>query len=530
MGHCGGGAGALDRFDLLTPLVEWVEKGTAPDAVTATGRTPPGRSRPLCAYPQHAHYKGVRRSRGRGELRVPTVTGGSGAGEPPGATSSVVDVGRLLDDGRGSGYQRWLVALTALTIVFDGIDNQLMGVAIPTLMREWAVPRGAFAPVVSLGYLGMMAGGAIAGLAGDRYGRRTALLGSLFVFGVMTMAVAAADGVAALGVLRFLAGLGLGGAIPNAAALSGEYVPLRHRPLAVTVTIVCVPLGATLAGLAAIPALPAIGWRGLFFAGGALPFAAALVLPWLLPESPRFLARLPHRRLELIATLRRMRFAVPDDATFADPAPAAASRVPVVALFTPERRGDTIALWVAFFSCLLAVYLGFSWIPSMLSAAGFPSSMASTGIAAFNLGGVAGALAGGLCITRWGSRVSMLTLAGLAVASAAAMSLMPLVATAPVGPLVAMLAITGALINGVQTTMYALAVHVYPAAIRATGTGSAASFGRIGAVISGYVGAWALEYRGAQSFFAHDRDRHAGGLRRAGRGPPPRAGPREVGC
>ncbi len=324
----------------------------------------------------------------------------------------VVDVGRLLDDGRGSGYQRWLVALTALTIVFDGIDNQLMGVAIPTLMREWSVPRSAFAPVVSLGYLGMMTGGAIAGLAGDRYGRRTALLGCLFVFGVMTMAVVAADGVAALGALRFLAGLGLGGAIPNAAALSGEYVPLRHRPLAVTVTIVCVPLGATLAGLAAIPALPAIGWRGLFFAGGALPFVAALVLPWLLPESPRFLARLPHRRPELIATLRRMRFAVPDDTTFADPAPAAASRVPVVALFTPERRGDTIALWVAFFSCLLAVYLGFSWIPSLLSAAGFPSSIASTGIAAFNLGGVAGALAGGVCITRWGSRVSMLALAG----------------------------------------------------------------------------------------------------------------------
>jgi feruloyl esterase len=58
MGHCGGGQGALDRFDLLTPLVAWVEQGTAPDAVPATGRSAPGRSRPLCAYPQHAHYKG----------------------------------------------------------------------------------------------------------------------------------------------------------------------------------------------------------------------------------------------------------------------------------------------------------------------------------------------------------------------------------------------------------------------------------------------------------------------------------------
>jgi MFS transporter, AAHS family, 4-hydroxybenzoate transporter len=140
---------------------------------------------------------------------------------------------------------------------------------------------------------------------------------------------------------------------------------------------------------------------------------------------------------------------------------------------------------VSFFSCLLAVYLGFSWIPSMLSAAGFLSAIASTGIAAFNLGGVAGALAGGVCITRWGSRPSMLVMAGLAIASAAVMSALPMsAATAAAAPIIAMLAITGALINGVQTTMYALAVHVYPPAIRATGTGSAVSFGRIGAVVT----------------------------------------------
>jgi AAHS family 4-hydroxybenzoate transporter-like MFS transporter len=413
-----------------------------------------------------------------------------------------VDVGQLLDSGRWGGYQRWLVALTALAIVFDGIDNQLMGVAIPTIMREWSIPRGAFAPVVSLGYLGMMVGGAIAGIVGDRLGRRTALLGSMMVFGSMTVAVAMVDGVAALAVLRFLTGIGLGGAIPNAAALAAEYVPTRQRPVAVTVTIVCVPFGATLAGLVAIPALPAFGWRALFLAGGAVPLVAAVALRWILPESPRYLARHPARRAELVETLGRMGHRVPDGASFADHSDIAVGRASVAGLFRPPLRHDTIPLWAAFFSCLLAVYLGFSWIPSMLTGAGFSSSVASTGITAFNLGGVAGALAGGVLITRWGSRPSMLAMAGMAVASAAVMSGLDLTSGAPVVPIIAMLAVTGALINGVQTTMYALAAHVYPSAIRATGVGSAVSFGRIGAVLSGYIGAWALEYHGAVSFFA----------------------------
>src|SRR4029453_5705937 len=113
-----------------------------------------------------------------------------------------------------------VVTLPRLAIVFHGIANQLMGVAIPTIMREWSLPRSAFAPVVSLSYLGMMVGGAIAGIVGDRFGRRIALIGSMLVFGVMTMALAMVDGIVALGALRFVTGLGLGGAIPNAAALA----------------------------------------------------------------------------------------------------------------------------------------------------------------------------------------------------------------------------------------------------------------------------------------------------------------------
>src|SRR6476660_6605778 len=121
------------------------------------------------------------------------------------SNSEPVDVGRVLNDAPLHAYQRWVVLLTALTIVVDGIDNQLLGIVIPTLMREWSVPRSAFAPLVSLGYLGMMIGGAVAGLAGDRFGRRTALLGSMAMFGAMTLAAVTATGPSELGWLRLLA-------------------------------------------------------------------------------------------------------------------------------------------------------------------------------------------------------------------------------------------------------------------------------------------------------------------------------------
>jgi AAHS family 4-hydroxybenzoate transporter-like MFS transporter len=413
-----------------------------------------------------------------------------------------LDVDRLINEGRWTGYQQWLVFLTALTIVFDGFDNQLLGVALPTIMREWGVTRAAFAPVVSLGYLGMMLGGTLGGFAGDRIGRRNALLGCMLLFGGATIAVAGAHDVSTLGVLRLIAGMGLGGAMPNAAALAAEYVPLRQRPFAVTLAIVCVPVGATLAGVAAIAALPTVGWRGLFLIGGVTPIAAALVLAFLLPESPRFLLRHPSRWRELTGLLARMGHPVPADATFVQPHSAAGARAPsVTAIFGRELRVDTLGLLASFFSCLFAVYLGFSWLPAIISGAGLNTSVASTGLTAFNLGGVVGALIGGRLLTHFGSRVTMVGMASAAVVCALIMSRMTIAANSAVMPILVMLTLTGGLINAVQTTMFALAAHVYPTAIRAGGVGSVAAFGRLGAILVGYAGPWALEYRGSESFF-----------------------------
>ncbi len=417
-------------------------------------------------------------------------------------TPTPVDVGRLLDRARWSAYSKWLVSLVALTVIFDGIDNQLLGIVIPTVMGEWSVPRDAFAPVVALGYLGMMAGGAIAGAAGDRFGRRTALLWSMVVFGATTMGAAVIDSTTSLGLLRLASGIGLGGAMPNAAALAAEYVPLDKRPIAVTVAIVCVPLGGTLAGLLGIRALPELGWRMLFVIGGAIPVVAAVLLRMLMPESPRYLARHPARWPELRALLGRLGHRIDADAAFEDTTEHAGSRLSLGAVFERAFLRDTLALWGAFFSCLLAVYLGFTWLTTLLTGAGFAPGPANTGITAFNFGGVAGALIGGAAIGYLGSRLAMLVMTAGAIACAVALSTMTIGPSDSVVALFVLLTATGAFINGVQTTMYALAAHVYPAIIRATGVGSAVAFGRSGAILTGYVGPWALTLGGSHAFFA----------------------------
>jgi AAHS family 4-hydroxybenzoate transporter-like MFS transporter len=239
----------------------------------------------------------------------------------------------------------------------------------------------------------------------------------------------------------------------------------------------------------------------MFIIGGMLPIIAALVLVKVLPESPRYLARRPGRWRELAGLLRRMGHSVPDDARFVDATEATTSAGTFSTIFKHDWRVDTFALWAAFFSCLLAVYLGFSWLPSILTGAGLGPTVASSGLTAFNLGGVVGALAGGKVLTRFGSRLTMLTMALGAVACAVVMSTMTITAQSSVAPIIGMLAITGGLINAVQTTMYALAANVYPTAVRATGVGTAVAFGRSGAILTGYAGPWALEYRGSQSFF-----------------------------
>lgn len=414
-----------------------------------------------------------------------------------------VDVARLIDEGRFSPFQQRLVAAASLFIVLDGADNQLLSNAIPAMMREWDLPRPAFATASAAAPFGMILGGVVGGVLGDRIGRSAALLGSVGCFAALTAMVAFVDGLTTLTVARFLAGLGLGGAMPNAAALTAEFVPQRQRPIAITLTIVCIPLGGVLAGVAAGAVIPAYGWRVLFAAGGVVPLLLAVTFLKLLPESPSFLAGVRRRWPELRATLRHMGHDIADDVAFVDEKRGAgASRGSMADLFAPPLRRDTLALIGAFGSCLLAIWMGFLWIPAMLTdpSVGFSQPQASFALSLFNFGGVAGAIAGALLIQRIGSRMALLSIAAAAIAISLAMAQMELRPEA-LNLAMVMFAASGALLNAVQATMYALAAHVFPTAIRGTGVGATVAVGRVGNVAASYVGSWALSTGGPSLYF-----------------------------
>lgn len=410
-----------------------------------------------------------------------------------------VDVGAILDEGQFGGYQKLLVFATAMTIILDGFDNQVMGGAIPVLMREWHKTRADFGYVLTAGMIGMMVGGAIGGILGDKIGRRNALLGSVVTFGILTIGVAFATDVTTLIVLRFLAGLGLGGAMPTATAIASEYVPRRKRPVAVTLTVICVPLGGAFAGWIGGYILPRYGWRVLFGVGGTLPLLLAAFLFWALPESPRYLASLQARWGELRALLGRLGHHVDADAAFVDTHEKATRKASVAELFVPEFRADTIALLACFLFCFFGAYMGTNWVPSMLDRAKFDVGTASYGLLAWNMGVLVFALVAAFVIPRVGSRLTMLVLAAGSVAGCATLAMMD-ITPAQVVPVFIMLGITGGLVNATQTTMYALAANVYPTSIRGTGVGTTVAFGRIGGVLSPIIGAPVLD-RGTQPYF-----------------------------
>jgi MFS transporter, AAHS family, 4-hydroxybenzoate transporter len=422
-----------------------------------------------------------------------------GRNQPLQAHSSF-DLNQMLDEGRWNGFQKCLLVLAALAFAVDGLANQVLGLALPSLIRDWGAPREAFAPVAALGLIGVAVGTVAGGVLGDRFGRRSGLIGSVLLFGIMTTASAGAHGLNELTWLRFAAGLGIGGAIPSGAALITEFTPARHRSFAIAAGMVFIPIGGVLAGAIGTYALPLWGWRGMFLISGTLPLILGVLFLALLPESPRYLARRPGRHAQLVRLLGRCGLTVDGASTFAGEQEQR-RHAPLAALLGKRMRTDTLALWTAFFFCLLASYSMFSWVPTMLMGQGFTLRSTSIGMTAFNIGGMTGGVSGGWLIGRFGSRAAVLGVAAGATLGAIALGLLPIDPLHGFSLALGALVIEGFFVGGLNNGMYTLAAFLYPPFVRATGVGTASAVGRIGAVLSSFTGVLTLRLGGSSGYF-----------------------------
>ena len=411
--------------------------------------------------------------------------------------SGNADIRNAIDGSAWSGFQKTILAVTALAVIMDGFDNQLIGFAVPAIMADWQIPKDSFGPVLAISLLCMTFGTFLGGLAGDKVGRRPALIGSMLILALGTGLAAFSQDLTQLALLRWAAAIGLGGAMPNATALLAEYTPVAKRSVAVTLAIIGVPIGGVVAGLVAASLLTTSGWRGLFMVGGALSLATtALIVIWL-PESPNHLLRFPEKHEKFRRVMQRCGITVAPGAVLSD---GETQKRPSLFLFlSPAFLTRTLLLWGAFFSSLFAVYLVFSWMPTLFAGAGFGLKVASGGLAAFNFGSIFGAVSGGWGMDRTRDSRPLVLWAALGAIVAFVMVVVGLTGLGDT-VIIAAMGILGIFAGGSQVMLFAAAAHLYPAPLRAGGVGAALAFGRLGGVSSSLVGPMILN-AGPSAFF-----------------------------
>ncbi len=380
-----------------------------------------------------------------------------------------------------------LLLMCGAVLFTDGFDTQAIGYVAPELAREWHLGRGALGSVFSAALLGLLLGSLVLSPIADRIGRKWIVIGSTFVFGLLTLATTLAHDVGTLTALRFLTGLGLGGALPNAVALTAEISPHRRRATMVMTMFCGFSLGAALGGLIAAAMIPAFGWRSVFVLGGVTPLFLAAYLVRALPESARFLA-LKGTANAQVSRIVAWLFpgTAPQGARFTVAEPPAIG-VPVRDLFVAGRTAFTLLLWTVFFMSLMDLYFLSNWLPTVLSDLGASVSVAAVIGAMLQVGGLVGVLTLGRVIDRFSFRALALTYAAAAIAIAAVG-----LAHGSVPGVTAAVFASGLCIVGGQTAANGLAAGSYPTAARATGVGWALGIGRIGSIVGPLIGGWLL--------------------------------------
>jgi AAHS family 4-hydroxybenzoate transporter-like MFS transporter len=399
-------------------------------------------------------------------------------------TSTEVDVVEFIDAQPVGGFQLKLLLTCAAVLFLDGFDTQAIGYVAPSLAKEWGLTKAALGPVFSAGLFGLMIGALLFGPLADRIGRKKIIVFSTLAFGVGTLITAFVQDVNSLLAIRFLTGLGLGGAMPNAIAITSEFNPRRRRATMVMIMFCGFSVGAALGGFLAAALIPQFGWRSVFVVGGAVPLLLVPILALRLPESVRFLV-LTGRENTRVAELLSL---IGPKAVFAPATRFVVHEpelpgIPVLHLFSSGRTLVTLLLWVVFFMSLLDLYFLSNWLPTVLNDLGASVSAAALIGSMLQVGGVVGTFALGSIVDRFSFRALALVyfIGVFAVGAIGQLGHSVVLVTMAIF-------VAGFCIVGGQIAANALAAGYYPTAVRATGVGWALGIGRAGSIVGPLVG------------------------------------------
>ena len=304
-----------------------------------------------------------------------------------------------LENQRIGGLQIRVAALCTLIQICDGYDINSVAWAVPSLTHVWSLPGPAFTTAFLWSSIGILVGALSAGPIGDRVGRKPLLLASVTIFGIASLLSAFSASLLMLTILRFFTGLGIGGAFPGAATLTGDYAPHRLRATMIMASFTGAPIGGFVGGQIVAALLPHFGWPAIFLLGGAFPLLLVPVLALWLPESPRFLARkasLTRREAALLARLQ-----ISARQTESHPVDIAHEN-PVKMLFSRGYALQTVLLWVIFFCSLMNLFLFGYWMPEVLHLIGMTPASAVFASSLRDCGGIFAVLYLGLAIDRIG--------------------------------------------------------------------------------------------------------------------------------
>ncbi|MEM0654001.1 MULTISPECIES: 3-hydroxybenzoate transporter MhbT [Klebsiella] len=383
------------------------------------------------------------------------------------------------------GARQWRVIICCfLVVMLDGFDTAAIGFIAPDIRSHWQLTAGDLAPLFGAGLLGLTAGALLCGPLSDRFGRKRVIEFCVALFGLFSLLSAFSPDLETLVILRFLTGLGLGGAMPNTITMTSEYLPARRRGALVTLMFCGFTLGSALGGVVSAQLVPLIGWHGILVLGGVLPLMLAVALVPLLPESPRWQIRRQLPQAVIARTVGAITGERYNDAHFWLDEPAAGAKGSIRQLFAGRQLPITLMLWVVFFMSLLIIYLLSSWMPTLLNHRGIDLQHASWVTAAFQIGGTFGALLLGVLMDRFNPYRVLALSYGLGAVCIVMIGLSEnglwLMALAIFG--------TGIGISGSQVGLNALTATLYPTQSRATGVSWSNAVGRCGAIVGSLSG------------------------------------------